>query len=157
MKRRNRVLAVGFFMMALITVGCSAQQGSSFEQLQLLVRPGDNIYVTDRTGVTTQGRIAELSPSTLGLSQMGFDAIFCKATLLRSGSASRFSEEWSADWRSCGGRPRSYDLCRRVPERRLSGGVCACGPWHVRGNWSGDRRRYRRDDSGKTNHFSQRQ
>ena len=65
--KAGRILAVVFFLMFLTSVECSAQLVSSFEQLQLLVKPGDNIYVTDAAGVTTKGRIAELSPSSLGL------------------------------------------------------------------------------------------
>jgi len=65
--KAGRILAVVFFLMFLTSVECSAQLVSSFEQLQVLVKPGDNIYVTDAAGDTTKGRIAELSPSSLSL------------------------------------------------------------------------------------------
>ena len=39
----------------------------SFEQLQVLVKPGDTVTVVDATGVETRGRIEELSISTLAL------------------------------------------------------------------------------------------
>jgi hypothetical protein len=63
----GRLLISGLFLVVVASMECSAQQVSSFEQLQLLVKPGDNIYVTDSSGQTTKGRIAELSPSSLGL------------------------------------------------------------------------------------------
>ena len=43
----------------------SAQQVNSFEQLQLLVKPGDKIDVTGTDGITTKGKIESLTPSTL--------------------------------------------------------------------------------------------
>jgi len=47
----------------------AAAQGmaGSFAQLQVLVRPGDTVTITDASGVETEGRIAELSISTLAL------------------------------------------------------------------------------------------
>src|SRR5262245_6521918 len=63
----GRLLTGGLFLIVLTSIECSAQLVSSFQQLQLLVRPGDNIYVTDSMGQTTKGRIADLSPSSLGL------------------------------------------------------------------------------------------
>jgi hypothetical protein len=43
----------------LISVECGAQQATSFEQLQVLVNPGDNVYVTDLLGKSNKGRIIE--------------------------------------------------------------------------------------------------
>jgi hypothetical protein len=40
---------------------------SSFEQLQVLVKPGDTITVTDRAGRELRGKIASLSSSSLAL------------------------------------------------------------------------------------------
>ena len=45
----------------------TAQEARSFEQLQLLVKPGDRIFVTDAAGTVTEGRVAGLSNSTLSL------------------------------------------------------------------------------------------
>jgi hypothetical protein len=45
----------------------TAQEARSFEQLQLLVKPGDRIFVTDATGNVTEGRVASLSRSALSL------------------------------------------------------------------------------------------
>ena len=44
-----------------------AQPAQSFEQLKSLVKPGEEVSVTDATGVVTVGRIAELSSSVLRL------------------------------------------------------------------------------------------
>jgi hypothetical protein len=46
----------------------AAQQVSSFELLQLLVKPGDTILVTDAAGATTKGKIESLTPESLRLS-----------------------------------------------------------------------------------------
>jgi hypothetical protein len=62
-----RVLIGSFSLILWFSLECSAQQASSFEQLQVLVKPGDNVYVTDFAGKTLKGRIAALSPSSLGL------------------------------------------------------------------------------------------
>ena len=42
-----------------------AQQATSFDQLQVLVRPGDTIVVTDTGGHSTKGKVQSISPSTL--------------------------------------------------------------------------------------------
>ena len=49
----------------------SAQVANSFEQLQVLVKPGDRISVTDVNGTLSQGMIAALSRSTLQLTVAG--------------------------------------------------------------------------------------
>jgi len=45
----------------------SAQQVSSFEQLQILVKPGDKIVVIGTDGKSTKGKIESLTPSALRL------------------------------------------------------------------------------------------
>jgi len=45
----------------------SAQEARSFEQLQLLVKPGDRIFLTDSTGKVTEGRVADLSKTSLSV------------------------------------------------------------------------------------------
>lgn len=58
-------------LVPLLTLAISicgyAQEASSFEQLQLLVQPGDKIYVRGAAGETIEGRVQELSTSTLNL------------------------------------------------------------------------------------------
>lgn len=44
---------------------------ANFQELRLLVRPGDTVVVTDTAGREIRGRIAELSPQTLGLAMDG--------------------------------------------------------------------------------------
>jgi hypothetical protein len=44
-----------------------AQTAQSFEQLQLLVKPGDTVSVTDPMGVVTEGKIEGLSSALLRL------------------------------------------------------------------------------------------
>lgn len=52
---------------ALSSQPAAAQEARSFEQLQLLVKPGDRIYVTDSMGNVTEGKVAGLSTSSLRL------------------------------------------------------------------------------------------
>jgi hypothetical protein len=66
------------YMAAMMTVGlatalwgtppAAAQQVSSFEQLQVLVKPGDTVTVTDMTGTTTKGKIESVTAESLRLS-----------------------------------------------------------------------------------------
>jgi hypothetical protein len=69
MKRNGSVLLfVLFFLMAM---ECSAQTATSFDQLQLLVKPGDSVYVTDFSGNTVKGRISQLTTTSFGLTVKG--------------------------------------------------------------------------------------
>jgi hypothetical protein len=48
-------------------VGEAQELASSFGQLRVLVKPGDQVSVTDRAGQEVRGRIADLSSSSLEL------------------------------------------------------------------------------------------
>jgi hypothetical protein len=48
-----------------------AQQVSSFQQLQLIVKPGDKIDVIGVDGIRTRGKIESLTPASLRLSTKG--------------------------------------------------------------------------------------
>ena len=61
------LLAMGFYVLFLMPVESSAQQVTSFEQLQLLVKSGDKIFVTDPAGKTSKVRISQLSSSSLSV------------------------------------------------------------------------------------------
>lgn len=65
------VLAVAFWCASPGLPFVSAQQVSSFEQLQLLVKPGDKIDVLGTDGVLTKGRIESLTPTSLRLNTKG--------------------------------------------------------------------------------------
>jgi len=43
------------------------QEAQSFQELQLLVKPGDKVFVSDAQGVVTEGKITGLSSSKLSL------------------------------------------------------------------------------------------
>lgn len=63
--RRSALLC---FLLTAITQAAAAQGiAGSFEQLQVLVKPGDTVIVTDAAGRETTGKIAGLSPSSLSL------------------------------------------------------------------------------------------
>ena len=51
---------------------------SSFNQLQVLVKPGDTVRVTDGTGVEVRGTIGALSPSSLEMVIEGNRRIFAE-------------------------------------------------------------------------------
>jgi hypothetical protein len=61
--------SAGLFLLFTAIAQTTAAQGiaGSFEQLQVLVSPGDTVTVMDATGVETKGTIAALSSSTLTL------------------------------------------------------------------------------------------
>src|SRR5262245_43042565 len=59
-----------------------AQQAGSFEQLQLLVKPGDRVSVIDMSGQSTKANIAELSKSTLRLLVNGATRTFSEPEVL---------------------------------------------------------------------------
>ena len=71
MKRNGWIFLAGFLMLLLVAMECSAQQATSFDQLPLLVKPGDSVYVTDFSGNTVKGRISQLSSTSLGLTVNG--------------------------------------------------------------------------------------
>lgn len=68
MKRCMTAVATGVVIAIWGAAPAAAQQVSSFEQLQLLVKPGDTIIVTDAAGSTTKGKIQSLTPESLRLS-----------------------------------------------------------------------------------------
>ena len=64
------------FALALVTVlataaHAEAQTAASFDELPLVLRPGDRVTVTDDSGRNLTGRIIDLSPSTLSLEARG--------------------------------------------------------------------------------------
>lgn len=65
------VLVVGVAFAILGPAQASAQQVSSFEQLQLLVRPGDTIVVVGTDGKSAKGKIESLSATSLRLAAKG--------------------------------------------------------------------------------------
>jgi len=62
-------LMLAFF--ALSPQPAAAQEARSFEQLQILVKPGDRIFITDSMGNITDGKVAGLSASSLRLTSKG--------------------------------------------------------------------------------------
>lgn len=65
--RKARILAMVLGFLSVGFLEAEAQQAASFEQLQLLVKSGDTVSVTESTGRMSKGKIAELSRSTLRL------------------------------------------------------------------------------------------
>ena len=67
MTQRNSMtlLVAGLFLLFVMPVYAQTQPAQSFEQLQVLVKPGDSIYVRDWTGATSKAKILGLSSSSL--------------------------------------------------------------------------------------------
>jgi hypothetical protein len=68
---RVSLFALSLWLLVLNPEQASAQQARSFEQLQVLVKPGDSVYVTDLTGRESKGRIRRLSTSSLQIQANG--------------------------------------------------------------------------------------
>ena len=59
-------------LLALIAVSAEAQElAGSFEQLRVLVKPGDTLTITDGTGQRMRGKLTQLSSSSLVLDVAG--------------------------------------------------------------------------------------
>jgi hypothetical protein len=78
-------LAILFWYAVASVSSLSAQQVSSFEQLQLLVKPGDKIDVIGVDGIRTKGKIESLTPSTLRLFTKGGIRDFAQKDALEVG------------------------------------------------------------------------
>jgi hypothetical protein len=67
MTQRNSMtlLTAGLSLFFVMPVSAQTQPAQSFEQLQVLVKPGDSIYVRDWTGATSKAKILGLSSSSL--------------------------------------------------------------------------------------------
>ncbi len=69
----HRTLVMPALLLASLLAGreASAQVAKSFEQLEVLVKPNDEVSVTDFSGQVTQGRIGAVSASSLRLNIKG--------------------------------------------------------------------------------------
>lgn len=61
----------------------AAQEARSFEQLQLLVKPGDRIFITDSAGKVTEGKVAGLSKSALRLTSKSATKDWAESDVLK--------------------------------------------------------------------------
>lgn len=66
-----RPIVFGFLVLGVAHAATAQGIAGSFEQLQLLVRPGEKVTVTDASGHEATGRIVDLSQSMLVLSVGG--------------------------------------------------------------------------------------
>ncbi len=57
----GRFVAVASCLALAMSVEAFAQQAASFEQLQVLAKPGDRIFITDSRGAKTEGKIESLT------------------------------------------------------------------------------------------------
>ena len=66
-RRSTTVMTVLLMLTALPRLVAGQEIAGSMDQLRVLVKPGDQIRVTDATGRETKGKIADLSGDTLAL------------------------------------------------------------------------------------------
>lgn len=67
----SRLAGLASCLTLAMSVESFAQQATSFEQLQVLVKRGDKVYITDSNGKTTEERIESLSNSLLRVTRKG--------------------------------------------------------------------------------------
>src|SRR5215510_9017519 len=67
MRQQNlmTLLVTGLSLWLVTPLRAQTQPAQSFEQLQVLVKPGDSIYVRDWAGATSKAKILGLSSSSL--------------------------------------------------------------------------------------------
>jgi hypothetical protein len=84
--------AVGWLLVFCSPVGASAQQAaSSFEQFETRLKPGDTVYVIDRSGQETKGRIDLITAASLQLRLDGSRREIFKSDVARVERRSRDS------------------------------------------------------------------
>jgi hypothetical protein len=66
-----RSLQIAALLLLTISPAEAQQIAGTFDQLRVLVRPGDTLTVTDSTGQRVRGRLTELSASSLRLDVSG--------------------------------------------------------------------------------------
>ena len=72
MRTKNELAFMSVLAAVLVfTSDASAQEARSFDQLELLIKPGDTIHVTDFRGKTTKGKVMGLSSAVLRFSAKG--------------------------------------------------------------------------------------
>ncbi|HZI50968.1 MAG TPA: hypothetical protein VFE29_04040 [Terriglobia bacterium] len=72
MKHQNTsVLTVMLWWAIAGTQQAAAQEANSFEQLQVLVKPGDTVVVIDKEGRSTKGKVQNISRESLHLKSGG--------------------------------------------------------------------------------------
>jgi hypothetical protein len=64
-------LAVVTSVFCLVDSAHAQQLAATFDQLRVLVKPGDTLTITDTAGRKVQGRLSEVTPSTLALNVAG--------------------------------------------------------------------------------------
>jgi hypothetical protein len=66
-RHSSRSITFALFILAVASTAGAQGIARSYEQLQLLVRPGDSVSVVDASGREASGKILELSATTLAL------------------------------------------------------------------------------------------
>ena len=67
----SRVVCAALLLSLFVSGGEAQELAGSFEQLRVLVKPGDTVSVLDRAGQEVRGTISELSSSALAITVAG--------------------------------------------------------------------------------------
>src|SRR6266853_3560759 len=82
-KLRKVLIAISVILAAAGPRQASAQEARSLEQLEVLVKPGDTVWVTDTAGKELKGKIDQLSSATLRVKSKGATHDFLETDALR--------------------------------------------------------------------------
>lgn len=111
-------------LLLVSSLDLKAQQVSSFEQLQLLVKPGDTITVVQNVGKITKGKLIELSSSLLRVNAGDAEKAFSPADVMeiterRSDPLSN-GAKWGAlvHFRQSGTGARSFNVSPSIAAQR---------------------------------------
>ena len=77
----SRVVSLVLLLVSFATPGQAQELAGSFDQLRVLVKPGDTLRITDKTGQVIRGSIAELSASSLALQVSGVRRTFLESDI----------------------------------------------------------------------------
>jgi len=80
---RKVLFATGIIVAAAVPRHASAQEARSLEQLEVLVKPGDTVWVTDTAGKELKGRIDQLTSATLRVKSNGVTHDFLEKDVLK--------------------------------------------------------------------------
>lgn len=150
-------VAVGCLLTLCLPIEASAQSAArSFDELQVRVKIGDTIYLTDSSGVETRGQLAKLSDVSLSLAHDGTRKDFAEGEVKRidqrrrdsvwnglligagTGALIGFLRGRAADSPSC---PRSGIECGQGALLGTVGGAL----WGGAGGWVADALNRRRE------------
>ena len=77
----TRFALASLLLLFFITAGEAQELAGSFEQLRVLVKRGDTVSVTDRSGQKIRGTVSDLSSSSLAITVAGSPRFFLESDI----------------------------------------------------------------------------